>query len=143
MSQHEKTQKKEVVCMRKITTYFVALTIILPLLTIGNTMSTLADSWTLVDSKTASSTSTYLKGVTGEDAKICLKNQLGGIRVNVYHQDGSSGFGSLILNSVFIGNNRCITFDASPYMDGTNNDAQFVVVTTRTPISSYTLELWD
>ena len=129
--------------MNKITTYFVALTIILPLLTIGNTMSTLGDSWTLVDSKTSSGTSTYLKGVTGGDAKICLKNQLGGIRVNVYHQDGSSSLGSLILNSVFIGNNRCITFDASPYTNGTNNDAQFVVVTTRTPISSYTLELWD
>lgn len=129
--------------MKKITTYFVALTVILPLLTIGNTMSTHADSWTLVDSKTSSSTSTYLKGVTDGDAKICLKNQLGGIRVNVYHQDGSSSLGSLILNSVFIGNNRCITFDASPYIDGTDNDAQFVVVTTRTPISSYTLELWD
>ena len=143
MSQHEKMHKKEVVCMKKITTYFVALTVILPLLTIGNTMSTHADSWTLVDSKTSSSTSTYLKGVTDGDAKICLKNQLGGIRVNVYHQDGSSSLGSLILNSVFIGNNRCITFDASPYIDGTDNDAQFVVVTTRTPISSYTLELWD
>ena len=129
--------------MKKITTYFVALTVILPLLTIGNTMPTHADSWTLVDSKTSSGTSTYLKGVTGGDAKICLKNQLGGIRVNVYHQDGSSSLGSLILNSVFIGNNRCITFDASPYTGGTNNNAQFVVVTTRTPISSYTLELWD
>ena len=129
--------------MKKITTYFVALTVILPLLTIGNTMSTHADSWTLVDSKTSSSTSTYLKGVTGGDAKICLKNQLGGIRVNVYHQGGNSSLGSLILNSVFIGNNRCVTFDASPYIGGTNNDAQFVVVTTRTPISSYTLELWD
>lgn len=129
--------------MKKFTTYFVALTIILPLLTIGNTMSTHADSWTLVDSKTSSSTSTYLTGVTGGDVKICLKNQFGGIRANVYHQDESSSVGSLILNSVFIGNNRCIMFDASPYMDGTNNDAQFVVVTTRTPISSYTLELWD
>ena len=129
--------------MKKITTYFVALTVILPLLTIGNTMSTHADSWTLVDSKTSSSTSTYLKGVTGGDAKICLKNQMGGIRVNVYHQDESSSYRSLILNSVFIGNNSCITFDARPYMDETNSDAQFVVVTTRTPISSYTLELWD
>ena len=129
--------------MKKITTYFVALTILIPLLTIGNPMSTYADSWTLVDSKTSSSTSTYLKGVTGGDAKICLKNQLGGIRANVYHQDGNSSLGSLILNSVFIGNNRCITFDASPYIDETNSDVQFVVVTTRTPISSYTLELWD
>ena len=106
-------------------------------------MSTYADSWTLVDSKTTSSTSTYLKGVTGGDAKICLKNQIGGIRLNVYHQDGGPGFGALILNSVFIGNNRCITFDASSYIDKTNNDVQFVVVTTRTPISPYTLELWD
>ena len=129
--------------MKKISTYFVALTIIIPLLIIGNTTSTHANSWTLVDSKTSSSASTYLKGVTGGDAKICLKNQIGGIRVNVYHKDGSSSYGTLILNSVFIGNNSCITFDASPYIDGTNNAAEFTVVTTRTPISSYTLELWD
>ena len=129
--------------MRKITTYFVSLTIVISLLIIGNTQSTHADSWTLVDSKTSSGTSTYLKGVTGGNAKICLKNQLGGIRVNVYHQDGSSSLGSLILNSVFIGNNRCITFDANSYINKTNNSAQFVVITTRTPISSYTLELWD
>ena len=129
--------------MKKIITYFIALIIILPLLTIGNTMSIRADSWTLVDSKTTSGKSTYLTGVTGGDAKICLKNQIGGIRVNVYHQDENSSFGSLILNSVFIGNNRCITFDASPYMSGINKDAQFVIITTRNPISSYTLELWD
>ncbi len=49
---------------------------------------------------------------------------------------------SLILNSVFIRNNSCITFDASPYIHETNNDAEFTVVTTRKPISSYTLELW-
>ena len=129
--------------MKKIPTYFVALTIIIPLLTIGNTMSTHANAWTLVDSKTSSSTSTYLKGVTDGNAKICLKNQTGGIRVNVYHKEENSSYGTLILNSVFIRNNSCITFDASPYIDGTNNAAEFTVVTTRTPISSYTLELWD
>lgn len=121
----------------------VALTIIIPSLTIGNIMPTHANSWTLVDSKTSSSASTHLKGVKGGDAKICLKNQIGGIRVNVYHKDENSNYGSLILNSVFIGNNNCITFDASPYIDETNNNAEFTVVTTRTPISSYTLELWD
>ena len=135
--------KKEGVYMKKTLTYFVALTIIIPLLTIGNTMSAHANSWTLVDSKTSSSTSTYLTGVTGGDAKICLKNQIGGIRVNVYHKDGSSSYKSLILNSVFIRNNSCITFDANPYINETNNAAEFTVVTTRTPISSYTLELWD
>ena len=129
--------------MKKFATYFIALTLIIPLLAIGNTMSTYANAWTLVDSKNSLSTSTYLTGVTGGDAKICLKNQMGGIRVNVYHQDGSPSSRSLILNSVFIGNNSCITFDARPYVDETNHDAQFVVATTRTPISSYTLELWD
>ena len=129
--------------MKKTTTHFVVLTIITTSLFIGNTISMHANSWTLVDSKTSSSTSTYLKGVTGGDAKICLKNQIGGIRVNVYHKDGSSSYGALILNSVFIGNNNCITFDANPYINETNNAAEFTVVTTRTPISSYTLELWD
>ena len=129
--------------MKKISTYFVTLTIIIPLLIIGNTTSVHANSWTLVDSKTSSSTSTYLKGVKDGEAKICLKDQVGGIRVNVYHKDESSSYGTLILNSVFIRNNSCITFDASPYIDGTNNTAEFTVVTTRTPISSYTLELWD
>ena len=129
--------------MKKISTYIVALAIIIPLLIIGNTMSTHANTWTLVDSKTSSSASTYLKGVKDGSAKICLKNQIGGIRVNVYHKDENSSYRSLILNSVFIGNNSCITFDASPYIDETNNDAEFTIVTTRTPLSSYTLELWD
>lgn len=129
--------------MNKIPTYFVAFTIIITLLIIGNTLSTHANSWALVDSKTSSSSSTYLGGVIDGDAKICLKKQIGGIRVNVYSKDEGSSNRTLILNSVFIGNNSCITFDASPYIDGNNNDAQFVVVTTRTPISSYTLELWD
>ena len=129
--------------MKKTATDFVAFTIILTLFIIGNAMSTYANSWTLVDSKTSSGSSTYLSGIKDGDAKICLKNQLGGIRVNVYSKDEGSNYRTLILSSVFIGNNSCITFDASPYINGTNNDVQFVVVTTRTPISSYTLELWD
>ena len=129
--------------MNKIPTYFVAFTIIITLLIIGNTMFIHANSWTLVDSKTSSSSSTYLEGVIDGDAKICLKNQIGGIRVNVYSKDKGTSDRTLILNSVFIGNNSCITFDANPYIDGNNNDVQFLVVTTRTPISSYTLELWD
>ena len=129
--------------MKKISTYFVAFTIIITLLIIENTMTTHANSWTLVDSKTSSSSSTYLGGVIDGDAKICLKNQIGGIRVNVYNKNEGSGDRTLVLNSVFIGNNSCITFDASPYINGTNNEVQFVVVTTRMPISSYTLELWD
>lgn len=129
--------------MNKIPAYFVVFTIIITLLIIGNTMFIHANSLTLVDSKTSSSSSTYLGGAIDRDAKICLKNQIGGIRVNVYSKDKGTSDRTLILNSVFIGNNSCITFDASPYIDGTNNDVQFVVVTTRTPISSYTLELWD
>ena len=134
-------QKKEVVCMKKITTYCVALTIIIPSLILGHITSTHANSWTLVDSKTSSSASTYLKGVKDGEAKICLKDQVGGIRVSVYHKDESSSYGALILNSVFIRNNSCVTFDASPYINETNNAAEFTVVTTRKPISSYTLEL--
>ena len=73
--------------MNKIPTYFVAFTIITTLLIIGNTMFIHANSWTLVDSKTSSSSSTYLGGGIDGDAKICLKNQIGGIRVNVYNKD--------------------------------------------------------
>ena len=129
--------------MEKIRRYFIAFTIILTLFIIGNTMSTHANSWTLVDSKTSVGASTYLRGVKDAEAKICLKNQIGGIRVNIYTKGEDSSYGTLILNSVFIGNNSCITFDAGPYINGTNNDLEFIVVTTRTPISSYTLELWD
>ena len=127
----------------KITTYFLTLIITLPLFTIGNTTSSYADSWKLVDSKNSSSTSTYLNGVTEGDAKICQKNQRGGVRANVYHQDERSNYRTLILNSVFISNNNCVTFDANPYINNTTSDTQFVVETTRTPISSYTLELWN
>ena len=103
-------------------------------------MSTYANSWTLVDSITTEGTSTSLQGVKSGYAKICLKDQIGGIRVNVYNKADET----LILNSVFIGNNSCLTFDANPYMDSTNNNGiELLVVTTRTPISSYTLELWD
>lgn len=129
--------------MKKITKYLIALTIIITSLTIGNTLSTHAYSGTLVDSKTSSGTTTYLNGVKSGDAKICLKDQFGGIRVNVYDNDGDSSYGPLILSSVFIGNNSCITFDATPYIDGADNDAEFIVVTTRSQLSSYTLELWD
>lgn len=135
--------KKGGVNLKKITKYFVALTIIISSLTLGNAISTHAYSGKLVDSKTTSSSTTYLNGVKSGKAKICLKNQIGGIRVNVYDNDGGSNYGPLILNGAFIGNNDCVTFDATPYIDGTDNDAEFIVVTTRTPIGSYTLELWD
>lgn len=130
--------------MKKITKFFVALTIIISSLTVGNVISTHATySGKLVDSKTTSGTTTYLNGVKAGQAKICLKNQMGGIRVNVYDNDGGSNYGPLVLNSVFIGNNDCVTFDAAPYIDGADNDAEFIVVTTRHPVTSYTLELWD
>ncbi len=43
-------------------------------------MSTHANAWTLHRSKLLQVHLTYLKGVTGGDAKICLKDQVGGIQ---------------------------------------------------------------
>lgn len=128
--------------MKKINKYLVALILIISALTIGNTMSTLAASWTLVDSKTSDSQTKYLNGVKSGQAKICLKEQFGGGNFSVYDNDDGSR-GPMILNSHFLGNNDCVTFDATPYIDGTDNDAEFIVVRTRSGLFSYTLELWD
>ena len=100
-----------------------------------------AASWTLVDKKTVSGATSYLDGVKGGNAKICLKDQFGGLRFDIYDNDGSNS--PLIKSGVFINNNSCYTFDASKYVDGTDKNAEFKLVTTRTPIGKYTLELWD
>lgn len=134
--------------MNKITKYFTALLLGISVFTMSNVVSTEAASWKLVDSKTVSASSTakavYLNGVKKGNAKICLKNQMGGMRISVYDNDGNGiETSKRILNSVFIGNNKCVTFDATPYIDGADNDAEFIVLPTRGSTTSFTLELWD
>lgn len=69
---------------------------------------------------------------------------MGGMRISVYDNDGNGiETSKRILNSVFIGNNKCVTFDATPYIDGADNDAEFIVLPTRGSTTSFTLELWD
>lgn len=109
--------------------------------TLWGTETSNAASYTLVDKKTTSGTTTYLDGVKGGNAKICLKEEFGGSRFDIYDNDG--GNNPLIQGSVFIGNNGCYTFNAAQYVDGSDNNAEFILVTTRTPLTSYVLELWD
>lgn len=132
--------------MKKLTKSFLTSVALLSALTLSNTMTAEAASWKLVDSKNVSASATakntYLNGVIGSKAKVCLKDQFGGMRLSVYDNDDK--FGPLILNSVFVGNNGCTTaFNATPYIDGTDKDAEFIVQPTRGSVSAYTLELWD
>lgn len=129
--------------MKKLTKYLLALVVAISSLAVVDTISTEAAAWTLVDKKTTTGKVTYLNGVRGGNAKICLKDQFGGLRFDVYDNDGGSTYGPKVLSSVFINNNSCYTFYAAPYVDGADNDAEFIVQTTRTPIGTYTLELWD
>lgn len=134
--------------MKNLTKYFVALMLIISTVTIGNTISTYASTWTLVDSKTTSASTSpqwvYLNGVKAGNAKICLKDEFGGMRISVYDNDGGTPTsGPRIYDHVFIGNNECLIFDAKPYIDGTDNDAEFVIAPTRGSVSSFIFQLWD
>lgn len=126
--------------MKKI---MVSLVVITTLVcgTLWGTETSNAATWTLVDKKKSSGRTTYLDGVKGGYAKICLKEEFGGSRFDIYENDGANT--PMIKAGVFIGNNDCYTFNAAPYVDGSDNDAEFILVTTRTPITSYVLELWD
>ncbi|MGG5178513.1 hypothetical protein ACQYAC_04115 (plasmid) [Bacillus sp. MM09(2025)] len=132
--------------MNKIIKYFVALLLCISVFTMGNSYAEAA-SWKLVDSKKVSSrvgpNGIKLYGVKTGKARICLKDQFGGLRVDVYDNDGKGVQQSkLILNAVFIGNNKCVNFNAKPYIDGSNKSAEFIVLPTREPLTSYTLQLW-
>ncbi|MGE6379952.1 hypothetical protein [Peribacillus muralis] len=105
------------------------------------TESSSAAAWTLVDKKTSKGKITYLDGVKGGKAKICLKNQIGGSRFDLYDDDGAKT--PLIKAGVFIANNGCYTFNADPYVDGADKNAEFALIKTRSSLNSYVLELWD
>ncbi|MDP1420396.1 hypothetical protein Q8G35_18915 [Peribacillus simplex] len=109
--------------------------------TLWGTETSNAASWTLVDKKTSSGKITYLDGVKGGYAKICLKEEIGGARFDLYDNDGENS--PMIKAGVFIGNNDCYKFYAAKYVDGSDNDAEFALIKTRSSLTSYVLELWD
>ncbi|MFP3324794.1 hypothetical protein R0K05_17035 [Planococcus sp. SIMBA_160] len=132
--------------MNKIIKYLVALLLCISVFTMDNSYAEAA-SWKLVDSKKVSGSWTpkavYLYGVKKGKARICLKDKFGGIRIDVYDNDGKGVKQSkLILNSVFVGNNKCVSFNAKPYIDGSNKSAEFIVFPTRGSLTSFTLQLW-
>jgi hypothetical protein len=86
-------------------------------------------------------TTGYLDGSTGGYAKICLREAFGGANVAIYDNDG--GNNPLIRKSTFMNNNSCYTFNAAPYVDGTDKNAEFIVVTSRDIIGTIKFELWD
>lgn len=101
-----------------------------------------AASWTLIDTATiGNGTVGYLDGAKGGNAKICLKNAVGGANVTVYDDDGSSK--SLIKGTSFWSNGSCYTFNVEPYVDGSDNDAEFIVTTTRDIVGTIKFELYD
>lgn len=111
----------------------------------GQSYSEAADKsgWQLVDTTyIGSGTRGVLKGVEGGNAKICLKDAFGGANVSFYSYNGSAGR-KLIDYSVSMGNNSCYSFDARPYLDGANNEAEFEVENTRHILGTIKFELWD
>lgn len=98
--------------------------------------------WQLIDTASiGNGTTGYLDGAEGGDAKICLKDAFGGANVTVYDDDGSSK--TVIKATSFWGNGNCFTFNVNPYVDGSDNDAEFMVTTTRDIIGTIKFELWD
>ncbi|WP_077736806.1 hypothetical protein [Bacillus sonorensis] len=98
--------------------------------------------WQLIDTTYIGDGVTgYLNGAEGGNAQICLKDAFGGANVTIYDNDGSSR--PVIKSTSFWGNGHCVSFDVDPYVDGSDNDAEFVVTTTRDIIGTIKFELWD
>ena len=98
--------------------------------------------WQLIDTATiGNGTVGYLNGAEGGNAKICLKEATGGANVTVYDDDGSSR--TKIKDTSFWGNNSCFEFNTEPYVDGSDNDAEFIVTTTRDILGTIKFQLWD
>lgn len=96
----------------------------------------------LIDTATiGNGTTAYLNGAKGGDAKICLKDAPGGANVTLYDDDGDSR--TLIKSTSFWSNGYCYTFNVDPYVDGADNDAEFIVITSRDIIGTIKFELWD
>jgi hypothetical protein len=99
--------------------------------------------WQLIDTATiGNGTTGYLNGAEGGNAKICLTDAFGGANVTVYDDDGNGNW-NVIKSYSFWDNNECWEFDVDPYVDGTDNDAEFVVTTSRDIIGDIIFELWD
>lgn len=98
--------------------------------------------WQLIDTASIGDGRTgYLNGAEGGSAMICLKDAFGGAEVIVYEDDGSSW--NKIKGPSFWGNGDCFTFNVEPYVDGSDNDAEFVVQTTRDITGTIKFELYD
>ncbi|MCM3179768.1 hypothetical protein [Cytobacillus horneckiae] len=98
--------------------------------------------WQLIDTASIGNGKIgYLDGAEGGNAKICLKDAFGGAQVTVYDDDGGSN--PVIKSQSFWGNGECFTFNVEPYVDGSDNNAEFVVMTSRDIVGTIKFELWD
>ena len=97
----------------------------------------------LIDTTTiGNGTIGYLNGATGGSTQICLKDAVGGANVAIYDNDNGSK-STLVKSSGFMANGSCYTFNSNPYVDGTDNDAEFIVETTRDILGTIKFELWN
>lgn len=129
--------------MKKIFTSFLVM-----ILVFGGFMSTshAADptGWQLIDvSYISTGISGYLDGAEGGSAKICIKDVSYAI-VSIYDNDNGSSFGATkIASNIGMWRGDCYTFNVAPYVDGSDNDAEFIVQTSRDLAGTVKFELWD
>ncbi|USK44661.1 hypothetical protein [Cytobacillus oceanisediminis] len=111
----------------------------------GTSFAADPSGWQLVDTYSlGNGTLAYLDGAEGGSAKICLKDAFGGANVTIYDNDGGSTSNSTVVKSTsFWGNGDCYSFNVEPYVDGSDNNAEFYVTTTRDIVGTIKFELWD
>lgn len=81
-------------------------------------------------------------GAEGGNAKFCLKTTPGtGMYLKIYEDDGSSG--NHIIHEEYFSKGECWTFDVDPYVDGLDNDAEFLVKLVRGSTGTVVVELYD
>lgn len=129
--------------MKKTLMGLIVITTLLSGSFVWGTQTSYAGANKLIDITTiGNGTTGYLDGSTGGYAKICLKEAPGGANVAIYDNDGGSN-NPVIRSSSFMANGSCYTFNAQPYVDGTDNNAEFIVITSRDIIGTIKFELWD
>lgn len=101
--------------------------------------------WQLIDDATyqyAYTGPVSFNGAEGGDAKFCLKTTPGtGMYMKIYEDDGASG--NYIIHEEYFSPGECWVFDVDPYVDGADNDAEFLVKLVRGSTGTVVVELYD
>ncbi|USK44660.1 hypothetical protein [Cytobacillus oceanisediminis] len=101
--------------------------------------------WQLIDDATYQHAYTgpvTFNGAEGGNAKFCLKTTPGtGMYLKIYEDDGYSS--NTLIHQSYFSPGECWTFDVDPYVDGSDNDAEFLVQLVRGATGNVVVQLWD